>query len=190
MIICLCGCTENTTGLQKKVINTGYEMCSSRLNTSMQTAHINNVAVYVGRPTIDHVYKIFGDQIIEDGKIMETVINNGSRFREMLIVINYGMNKNKDNDLTGKYKCRYLYRLNNDHRSPELKDVYLYGTMDNGKDNVLNEYVRMVDAGQPSFTLGMKASINMMDGDSKYDVRDEKLYTALTRYHKAKQEMC
>lgn len=180
----LSGCTESKTGLQKNVINTGFEKCTDYLTSSLKSPsslRIGEAAVFVQKPEAQDVYSVFGDIVVKDGKITEIARDNKRRFREMLVSINYEAQNSYGVYLGGTYQCQYLFELNNDEISPEPLNTYLIKLKSDGEDVGLGVHIPIADFTGSNWVLDKQIKKLISTTDSKFAAADEEMYKELIK---------
>ncbi|NAR56695.1 hypothetical protein GPS50_04335 [Acinetobacter haemolyticus] len=180
----LSGCTESKTGLQKNVINTGFEKCTDYLTSSLKSPsslRISEAAVFVQKPEAQDVYSVFGDIVVKDGKITEIARDNKRRFREMLVAINYEAQNSYGVYLGGTYQCQYLFELNNDEISPEPLNTYLIKLKSDGEDVGLGVHIPIADFTGSNWVLDKQIKKLISTTDSKFAAADEEMYKELIK---------
>lgn len=180
----LSGCAESKTGLQKNVINTGFEKCTDYLTSSLKSPsslRISEAAVFVQKPEAQDVYSVFGDIVVKDGKITEIARDNKRRFREMLVAINYEAQNSYGVYLGGTYQCQYLFELNNDEISPEPLNTYLIKLKSDGEDVGLGVHIPIADFTGSNWVLDKQIKKLISTTDSKFAAADEEMYKELIK---------
>ena len=183
-LVGLTGCTEDKTGLQKNVINTGFEKCTDYLTSSLKSPsslRIGEVAVFVQKPEVQDVYNVFGGLVVKDAKIKEIVRDNKRRFREMLIAINYEAQNSYGVYLSNTYQCQYLFELNNDETSPEPLNTYLIKLKGDGEDMGLGVHIPIADFTGSNWVLNKQIKKLISTADSKFTATDEEMYKELIK---------
>lgn len=184
LMVGLVGCTENQTGMQKNVINTGFEKCADYLTSSLKSPsslRIGDTAVFVQNPEVEDVYSVFGNLVIENGKITSLARDGKRRFREMLVVISYEAQNSFGVYLGGTYQCQYLFELNNDEQSPEPLNTYLIKLKSDGEDADLGRHIPIVDFTGSNIFLDKTIKKVISTNDSKFTPFDEEMYKELIK---------
>ncbi|QIC69820.1 hypothetical protein [Acinetobacter indicus] len=187
----LSGCTESKTGLQKNVINTGFEKCANYLTSSLKSPsslRISEAVVFVQKPEAQDVYSVFGDIVVKDGKITEIARDNKRRFREMLVAINYEAQNSYGVYLGGTYQCQYLFELNNDEISPEPLNTYLIKLKSDGEDVGLGVHIPIADFTGSNISLDKNIKTIKSSVDSSFTKHDEQIYVDLIKQRKAEDQ--
>lgn len=183
-LIGLAGCAENNTGLQKNVVNTGFEKCADYLTSSLKSPsslRISEAAIFVQNPKVDDVYSVFGNIIVKNGQITELARDSKRRFREMLVVISYEAQNSFGVYLGGTYQCQYLLELNNDEVSPEPLNTYLVKQKSDGEDVGLNLHIPIADYTGSNWVLNKTIKKVIGTADSQFSNSDEKMYGDLIK---------
>lgn len=184
LIIGLLGCAENKTGLQKNVINTGFEKCSDYLTSSLKSPsslRISEASLFVQSPEVEDVYNVSRNIITKDGGITELARDSKRRFREMLVVISYEAQNSFGVYLGGTYQCQYLFELNNDEISPKPLNTYLIKQKSDGEDVGLGLHIPISDFTGSNWFLNKTIKKVIKTADSKFSASDEKMYSDLIK---------
>ena len=178
------GCAENKTGLQKNVINTGFEKCIDYLTSSLKSPsslRVGEAAVFVQNPKVEDVHSVFGNLVVKNGKITEIARDDKRRFREMLVVISYEAQNSFGVYLGGIYQCQYLFELNNDEVSPEPLNTYLIKLKSDGEDVGLGVHIPIADFTGSNWALNKTIKKVIRTSDSKFTALDERMYDDLIK---------
>ena len=184
VLIGLAGCAENKTGLQKNVINTGFEKCTDYLTSSLKSPsslRIGESIVFVQNPKVDDVYSVFSNILVKDGKITEIARDDKRRFREMLIVTSYEAQNSFGVYLAGTYQCQYLFELNNDEQSPKPLNTYLIKLKSDGKDAGIGAHIPIADFTGSNLVLNKAIKKVVGTADGKFTASDEEMYSKLIK---------
>lgn len=192
LIVVMAGCTESETGLQKNVINTGFEECNKYLEASLKSPsslRVKEVAINAKRPAIDDIYKVFGNLVLKDGKISDLAKDSKTRFREMNVIMRYEAQNSFGVFLGGSFQCHYLYRLENSEQSPSPLNVYLFKITNDGEDVGLGVEIPTPKYTGSNLVLNKQIGTLISSSGSQFDSEDEKVYVDLTnKNHDADNE--
>lgn len=191
LMVGLGGCAENNTGLQKNVINTGFEACNKYLTSSLKSPsslRIKEVAINIKKPSVNDVYDVFGNLILSDGKVNNTTKESKARFREMLVAIRYEAQNSFGVYLGGLYQCQYLYKLENDDRSPKSLDTYLFNIKSDGEDAGLGVSIPIAEFTGSNISLDSQIKTVINASESKFNPNDEQMYSNLIKRFKTEKQ--
>ena len=191
MVVGLSGCKEDGTGLQKNVINTGFDKCKNYLSTSLKSPsslNINEATILVQDPKVEDVSNVFGNIIVKDGKIGELTRDDKVRFREMLVVISYEAQNSFGVYLGGTYQCQYLFELKNDEQSPKPLNTYLIKLKSDGEDINLGVHIPITDFTGSNITLNKTIKRVIGTSESKFTALDEKMYDEIIKQKEYKDQ--
>lgn len=191
MVVGLSGCKEDGTGLQKNVINTGFDKCKNYLSTSLKSPsslNVNEATILVQDPKVEDVSNVFGNIIVKDGKIGEITRDDKTRFREMLVVISYEAQNSFGVYLGGTYQCQYLFELKNDEQSPKPLNTYLIKLKSDGEDINLGVHIPITDFTGSNITLNKTIKRVIGTSESKFTAVDEKMYDEIIKQKEYKDQ--
>ena len=191
MVVGLSGCKEDGTGLQKNVINTGFDKCKNYLSTSLKSPsslNVNEATILVQDPKVEDVSNVFGNIIVKDGKIGELTRDDKVRFREMLVVISYEAQNSFGVYLGGTYQCQYLFELKNDEQSPKPLNTYLIKLKSDGEDINLGVHIPITDFTGSNITLNKTIKRVIGTSESKFTALDEKMYDEIIKQKEYKDQ--
>ena len=191
MVVGLYGCKEDGTGLQKNVINTGFDKCKNYLSTSLKSPsslNVNEATVLIQNPNVEDVSNVFGNIIVKDGKIGELTRDDKVRFREMLVVISYEAQNSFGVYLGGTYQCQYLFELKNDEQSPKPLNTYLIKLKSDGEDINLGVHIPITDFTGSNITLNKTIKRVIGTSESKFTALDEKMYDEIIKQKEYKDQ--
>ena len=191
MVVGLYGCKEDGTGLQKNVINTGFDKCKNYLSTSLKSPsslNVNEATILVQDPKVEDVSNVFGNIIVKDGKIGELTRDDKVRFREMLVVISYEAQNSFGVYLGGTYQCQYLFELKNDEQSPKPLNTYLIKLKSDGEDINLGVHIPITDFTGSNITLNKTIKRVIGTSESKFTALDEKMYDEIIKQKEYKDQ--
>lgn len=191
MVVGLSGCKEDGTGLQKNVINTGFDKCKNYLSTSLKSPsslNVNEATILVQDPNVEDVSNVFGNIIVKDGKIGELTRDDKVRFREMLVVISYEAQNSFGVYLGGTYQCQYLFELKNDEQSPKPLNTYLIKLKSDGEDINLGMHIPITDFTGSNINLNKKIKRVIGTSESKFTTLDEKMYDEIIKQKEYKDQ--
>lgn len=191
MVVGLYGCKEDGTGLQKNVINTGFDKCKNYLSTSLKSPsslNVNEATILVQDPKVEDVSNVFGNIIVKDGKIGSITRDDKTRFREMLVVISYEAQNSFGVYLGGTYQCQYLFELKNDEQSPKPLNTYLIKLKSDGEDINLGVHIPITDFTGSNITLNKTIKRVIGTSESKFTALDEKMYDEIIKQKEYKDQ--
>ena len=191
MLVGLSGCKENETGLQKNVINTGFDKCKNYLSTSLKSPsslNVNDATILVQDPKVEDVSNVFGNIIVKDGKIGSITRDDKTRFREMLVVISYEAQNSFGVYLGGTYQCQYLFELKNDEQSAKPLNTYLIKLKSDGEDINLGVHIPITDFTGSNITLNKTIKRVIGTSESKFTALDEKMYDEIIKQKEYKDQ--
>ena len=191
MVVGLYGCKEDGTGLQKNVINTGFDKCKNYLSTSLKSPsslNVNEATILVQDPKVEDVSNVFGNIIVKDGKIGSITRDDKTRFREMLVVISYEAQNSFGVYLGGTYQCQYLFELKNDEQSPKPLNTYLIKLKSDGEDINLGMHIPITDFTGSNIKLNKKIKRVIGTSESKFTALDEKMYDEIIKQKEYKDQ--
>lgn len=179
ILLFLAGCKENSTGMDKELFNSSYDKCRDYLSSALKSPSslkINEVNVFTFMASPQNVSNVFGDMIIENGKIKESVKNDKVRFRELKLEIDYEAKNTYGVLLRGAYQCNFLYELNKEETSPHPLNTYLIGLNNDEEDRELNTHVPFSKFSGSNTFLDNSITRILGAKDSQFTPLDTKMY--------------
>jgi len=187
VLVGLSGCKESSTGLDKELLNTGYEKCKEYLSKSLKSPSSLKIeqavlSTFIASP--DNVYKTYGSFLMNGDTIKKSYIDSNVRFREMLVDIDYDAENSYGASLRGNYQCNFVYMLENDSSTPKALDTYMFENKSDGEDVGLGVEIPLTKLTGSNFFLNSDIKNIIGARDSEFNELDKKAYLEIIEKHK------
>ena len=127
-VLFIVGCTNNETGLEKKVLNTALNDCQDRLQQilkSPSSLRLGKVDAATYPAKAEDVFIVDSQLLLDnEGKIQGVQERLKVRYRELGVSIPYEAQNSFGVFLANTFSCSYIYQLHQDEKSPE-NDILL-----------------------------------------------------------------
>ncbi|HFX6347954.1 TPA: hypothetical protein ACIFDL_002577 [Acinetobacter nosocomialis] len=187
----LVGCKEANTGLDKKIINTTYDKCADYLADSLKSPSslkIGKANISTIIPSAEDINSVFGALITKNGLVKDSVKNDKTRFRELIIDIDYEASNSFGASIRGAYQCSYIYSLSNDETSPTSLNTYLYKLKNNGENIDIGTNIPIVDFNGSNLYLNKTIKEIVGKKDSQFNEIDNDRYKDIETLFRNEQQ--
>lgn len=187
LVVGLVGCKETNTGLDKELLNTGYDKCKEYLRASLKSPSslkIDQATISTFIATPDNVYRVYKHILFDDGQLKKSHIEEKIRFREFLVDIDYDANNSYGAALRGSYQCEFIYMLKNDQMSPQALDTYMMTNIESEENEGVSVDIPLAELKGSNFFLDGKIQSIIGVKENAFSELDKKMYLNLSEKQK------
>lgn len=186
LALCMVGCRESNTSLDKNLFNTASDKCKDHLRDSLKSPSslkISQIFIATNIAKVVDIYSVFGNYITFNGLIKDKIKEEKRRFRDLIVDIDYEAHNSFGTSLRGLYQCKYIFMLERNETSPKPLNTYLYKINSDGKYSIFDDHLPIASFSGSKFFLNSDIKKIVGAKDSYFTKLDEENYKGIEDHY-------